>query len=898
MLKFVAIAVLVTFFVHSPGILSATPEIRLLSDQRKELAPGATANILLSITNTSDTIREFELKFNKQNNWRQIMNYSSILIEGNTSVTKIISIKVPENAKAGDYTIHWDAIEKPGSDVVGKVSIPIRVISRYQLEVVKQKVPGYMYSGDTLGVQFSIRNLSNTDVSVTTTTINGQYPETHYLNIPKDSTIIRKVTVHTAKHLDSFSHQSVTLSAMVTGKPETHSTGTYWFDILPSEEAGFDGYNRLPVKIAGIFASGNRLNKRYYAFMYDIRGGGFLREEDSHRLDFHFRGPDRSGNPILGMNDEYNMSYRTKKAEFYAGDHNFSLSDLTESSRIGRGIKLAYKLNNFSVGSFFHSPRYYPGTKNSLSIYTNWNRNENFRLAAGYLAKTDTLHNTANLFTLSGTLRPFLWMHSSFEVAMGILKGNTTRAYSGIMNINHSFLSSHLNIKYAEPNFPGYLTNSLIVSSGVKINLKKFTLSANYDHNSSNLALDTLYANAPFSKNMFFTTFFRISPDNSLGISINSVLLKDRGVKQLFDYTKYFGRFFLENKIRRFNFNIYGDYGKIINYLAINETKATDFYTGNLQLRYILNETFSMKGFINYEGGSQYQVTGHNRYYYGGSLLVNLKKTFLSFDYQSDYELKEYFRDRSLLTLQLHHQLHPNHEVELSTNYRLVKNSVSNKEFSIQARYVYTLNLPVSKKRNNGSLHGKVTTQDTLSTEGILFTIGGKKAMTNKNGEFRFPVLKAGTYEMTMDESKFELNTIATVPGPYRITIEAGKIKSFESELTKAARIAGKLIIKEDKSTTNTGFYPVKEEIDKLIVEASGNNETFRVYTGSDGTFSFNDLRPGDWNIKIYPNGIPDGYKIEKDQFTFRLTSGKTEQLEVVVHKKNREIKLQATFKK
>ena len=149
---------------------------------------------------------------------------------------------------------------------------------------------------------------------------------------------------------------------------------------------------------------------------------------------------------------------------------------------------------------------------------------------------------------------------------------------------------------------------------------------------------------------------------------------------------------------------------------------------------------------------------------------------------------------------------------------------------------------------------------------------------------------------MTMDELSFDINTIAATPGPYRVTIAPGKEISFELELTKAARIEGRLIIKEDKKNSNNGYYPIKEEIDKLIIEASTDKEVFRVYTTSDGTFSFNDLRPGSWNIKIYPNGIPGGYKLEKDQFTFQLTSGKIETMEVILQKKNREIKIQRNY--
>ena len=897
MLKSVAILFLVTFFVHSVQVYSNNLEIRLLNDKRKEMAPGSTSNILLMFTNHTDTIREFALKLNTEdNNWRQIMDYSSLLIEKKTSINKIISIKVPENIKAGDYDVVWEAFEKPEHQSFGKVSVPIRVMPHYGIRVVKQKAPAYLFSGDTLGVQFLIQNLSNTDIAVTTTTINGNKPEIRRLNIPKDSAIFSNVSVQTLKNLDHYSQQSVTLSASITDQPEISSISTFWFDVIPTDNIQFDGYNRLPIKISGLFASSNRLDTRYYAMMFDIRGGGLISEDEKKKLDFHFRGPDRRGNPILGMNDEYNMSYRTPKTEIYLGDHNFNLSDLTESSRIGRGVRMQYNLNKFSVGSFYHFPRYYPGIKNTLSIYTDYKLNDKIKFSSGYLAKTDTLDQTANLMTFSGSLRPFSWLNSAFEVAMGLHHDQMTKAYSGALNINTSFISSHVNFKYADPNFPGYLSNAMIITSGVKTNLGKLSFSANYNLNSSNMALDTLYANAPYSKNIYFMTLYRMRPSNSIGISVNSLDLEDRGVKHLFDYSKYFGRIFLQNKIWHFDFNISGDYGKIINYLEANNENATDFYTGSVLLKYALNKTISFSGFVNYQGGKQYLVTGFNRYYYGGSTQINLKKTYISFDYQSDYELKEYFRDRSLLSLQVHHQLNRNHEFDLSINYNMVKNSVSKKDLSVQLRYTYTLNLPISKKKNVGSLTGKVTTQGTEKIEGIIFNIDGKKTMTDKNGYFKFPMLKIGTYNMIMDESSFIINTIAATPGPYRITIEPGKEIPFEVELTKAARIDGRLVIREDEKSSEIGYYPVKEAIDKLIIEASSGTEVFRIFTNRDGTFSFNDLRPATWNIKIYTNGIPSGYKLEKDQFIFHLTSGKVENLEVIINKKNREIKIQRNF--
>lgn len=828
-------------------------------------------------------------------NWRQLMDYSSIQIEANTSMNKIISIHVPDNVSAGDYNIDLEAYEQ--SQLFGKVSIPIRVRSRYEISIEKFNAPTYVLAGDSVKLQFLLQNKSNTEVSVAAKITNGGTTEEHFYTIPKDSSLLTYSRSATPKDLEYNTQLNIAMNAHIEGKTETAVHASYIINVIPSGDQEFDGYNRYPIKITSIMASTNRSGTRTYGFMYDIMGRGHIDEEQKKRIDFHFRGPDRRGDPLLGLNDEYYVSYHSPKTDVLLGDNNYSLSPLTESSRLGRGARFQYKFDKLSVGSFFHMPRYYPGIKNTYSVYSNYKLNDNVQFATGYLAKTDTLNQRADLLTLSGDLRFSTWIKSSFELAAGRQLSQTGKAMKGQLNINTSFLNAHLNYIYADPTFPGYISNSMILSTGVSTYLgKQISLSFNYDRNRSNLALDTLYANAPQTQNLSLIALFRLKANNSIGLSANSVEMVDRAEIPLFNYKKLFARVSYNAKLKRFNMSLQGEYGEIQNLLSPNGPTTTDFYNENLNLQYTFNETFSIRGFVKYNGGSQYQVTGSNRFYYGGSLQLNLKKTFVSFDYQSDYELKEYYRDRSLLSLQLHQELGSNHELNLSTNYNMAKNSLDRKELSIQLRYIYTLNVPLSKKKNVGSLTGKLVNKGVEKVSGIIINLDGQLTMTDKNGNFRFPMVKTGSYHLLLDQTSFAISTITGKPGPYRVDIESGKETRFEIELTKAAGVQGSLHIREDESTTDKGYYPVKEEINKLIIEASNENEMFRIYTASDGTFLFNDLRPGKWTIKVYPNGIPNGYKLEKDIYQLELGSGEVKELEIIIHKKNRVIKIQKGF--
>ncbi len=635
MLKVTAALLFFPFFVQSAPAGPGDLEVRLLNENRKEMVAGSTSNVLIMLINHSDTLKEVQLKLNTPgNNWRQITDYSSALIEKNSSLNKIISIHIPENTKAGDYSIELEAFEKPGNQPFGKVNIPIYVQPRYEIRVDKLKAPRYLFSGDTLGVKFLILNLSNLDVKVAATIINGKKLEIRNFRIPMDSAILTNVSVSVPKNLSYYTQQNITLTASITDKPETENSCSYSFDIIPSGNVKFDGYNRFPVKVSGILATNNRKEKRDYGTMFDIRGGGLLSETKNRKLEFHLRGPDRGGNPILGLNDEYYLAYSSPHTEIFLGDNNYRLSDLTESSRSGRGIKLQYNFDKLSVGSFFHFPRYYPGIKQIFSFYTDYKINQKIRFSAGYLTKFDTINKNARLLTVSGFINPFPWGSTEFELATGLQQDQMTKAFRSTFNINYSIFSSHFSFTHADPGFPGYFSNSSYVSSGITANLrKKGSLSMNYDLNRSNLALDTLYANAPYSKNINVLTSYRMSPNNSISFGAYIIGLEDRAAKPLFNYNKYGGRLNLQSKFRRINLNIQGELGKVINFLGANNGDMTDFYNGYFLLKYAFNESISASGFVNYQGGQQYLITGFHRFYYGGSLQASLKKKTYVFNY-------------------------------------------------------------------------------------------------------------------------------------------------------------------------------------------------------------------------------------------------------------------------
>jgi len=237
-----------------------------------------------------------------------------------------------------------------------------------------------------------------------------------------------------------------------------------------------------------------------------------------------------------------------------------------------------------------------------------------------------------------------------------------------------------------------------------------------------------------------------------------------------------------------------------------------------------------------------------------------------------------------------------NNRFEVSGRYYLAKNSVNVKELAFMARYVHTFNVPVSKKKNLGKLSGQIIGKGVKTIEGINLSIGSSQAITDKNGNYSFPMLHAGNYYLMIDYSKAGVFAVPETPGPYQIEILPGRESRFDIALTLAARITGAVSIQKEVSDEDKSYAGIRDRLGKLLVEAKNGTEVYRIFTREDGQFAFESLRPGAWTVRVYEAGIPNEYQLVTDQFNVGLSSGKEEHLEVKIKEVRRRIKFQKSI--
>ena len=181
------------------------------------------------------------------------------------------------------------------------------------------------------------------------------------------------------------------------------------------------------------------------------------------------------------------------------------------------------------------------------------------------------------------------------------------------------------------------------------------------------------------------------------------------------------------------------------------------------------------------------------------------------------------------------------------------------------------------------SISGQVYVVDPdMSLEGVMVTLDGDaedEAMTDANGEYNFPGLAGGDYEVEIENPDEAAYTFAVMEIDVEdLGDEEAKIVDFEGEHTTTASVSGMMFADE---LVNDSMYTDGEPMlpfpgFPLLLNGPTIGEVRLGMTDSTGMFSFDSLKAGQYNLVI---NLPDSVKAILAYHGYRFTG---QQLNVV----------------
>ncbi len=890
-----------------PVVIFSQKQSQEIVNKKDSLLPGTSTSVSFKIENKSQYSKTYIVNVETSASFiTPILVKDEITISGFNDRVYIVPLRISSEAPAGKYEISLHISEKD-TDKESVEKTEIIVSANRNISITLLESPEYVKAGQVIKASFNLKNNGNTKEYLAMESSNSLISQVNTLVLAPGASKVITVIKNTDPNLGKNDYQNLHLTARSTVNPNQAITAYSSVKIISTKPVEDDIYFRLPVSASVAFIGARNRGVYQDGFQGEIYGKGSLTDKNTSQIEFHAV----TKNPIefnaFTPYEEYFINYKDANLFVHVGDKAYSASYLTEFARYGRGAEIRYDFKKFSIGGFYNHPRFFRDIKDEFNIYSKIKIRKESEITAGYLYKiplseknnftsVNTLFNSnTHLPYVAGKFQLLKSLNVGGEITYSKTDETQGTAYMLQTQANFNKISGSLMYIKASPQFAGYFSDTNTFNGNIQYKVtKKINLFANFIQDAKNFQRDTLLLAAPYRNYLQYGLQYSYLKTGSVMFFGGYQKYQDRLEPRQFDYDERFFRVSLNQQIGLFTINLEGQFGTTDNYLTGFSGQST-FYTANVGFQKF-NTSFNIYG--SYAITSRYQMQNQKQTYYGARILSRLsEKTNFSLFYQNNYMPEDYFKDRNLFEALFHHQLFRNHEVDISGRYNLQRGDLSNKDFIFSLRYTLRMNVPVQKIAEYTTLSGTINNLGVKKVDGVRLIMGNHITVTDKFGNYTFKNIPPGDYFLEIDRSSTQLNDIPYSNFPAALHL-INKENIYNFGLTTAAAIQGSIILNENEEKSQYVFaqYQPKKESKKnngIIVEASNGEQTYRKICMIGEPFDFTYLRPGNWTIKLYRNGLDKRYKISTDQLQIVLKPSETKNVVITIVKQQTEIKYQ-----
>lgn len=867
--------------------------------------PGMSTSISFALENTSAENKIYDITVTASSPFlTPILEKAELKVPANEKTVYIVPIRIAAEAAQGIYSVILHGRDQYDGTVFTKIS-QVHISGNRKLSLTSLNSPEFIRAGETIRASFLLKNNGNITERLILESKNAVVDHDASITLaPNESKIINIYKITNAE-LGQNEFQNLNLSVYSPDNLKENQTAYVSVKVISVKPVEDDIYHRLPVSASLSFIGMKNMGIYSDGFQGEIYGKGSLDKENKNQIEFRAV----SHNPVefnsFTQYEEYFVNYKRNNFFVHLGDKMYSASFLTEFARYGRGAEIRYDLKKISFGGFYNHPRFFRDIKDEFNIYSTFKIHKESEITAGYLYKIPRKGeiNFGNIRLYSETHLPYtagkfkISKNISFSGEAAYSKNEQLEGTAYMAQAQASFEKLNGNVMYmrASPEFAGYFTNTSTFNGNLQYNVSKtINVFANYVQDAKNFQRDTLFLAAPYRSFLQYGIQYKYLPTGLVTFYNGFQKYQDRLEPKQFDYYEQYFKVSIDQKVGMFQVNLQGQLGKTNNYLS-GFNGNSSFYTTNISFEKF-RTSFNL--YASYAITSRYQLQNQKQIYYGARIFSRFTdKTSLSLFYQNNYMPEEYFRDRNLFEVLFHQQVFPGSDIDLSGRYSLQRGELGNKDFVFSLRYTLRLNVPVEKTAEYTSLAGNISNLGVKKTEGIKLMLGSHLSVTDKEGNYLFKNIVPGDYFLEIDRSTTEINDIPDISLPASLHL-INKENSFNFGLTTASTIKGIILFSEDDKKNKYSFVQLQSKTEKkkrqsIIIEVSDGEQTYRKIAFIGETFDFTYLRPGEWKVKLYRNGLDKRYKIAADSFQCSLKPSQTQNIAIHIVKQQSEIKYQ-----
>ena len=862
-----------------------------VSDYQKKVVLGGHFTLYFEVENSIKNEKNLLDTLILPQNWSLLTHKKTVI---DNSLTRYsYTVCTSRNNVSGEYSMDFNLIS--GNRVLAFKKVSIFVEEMSSLEIVNLSQHEYVQEGDAVLSKFLIQNSGNKIEKVRLETSRGNILGVkEYYYIEPDSSL--KVYVQQVIPTTDQNYWQTTAELKVFSENQAAPLlGFIQIPVYSSKIKKSDKYLRFPVDVGSGFLEFRFGNQIVNAFQYYANGNGFLDFESKNHLSFSVRGPNQFDFPAVGNTDEYALSYAYKdEFSITGGDFLLRLNNLMEFGRYGRGIKIDKRIDNFSISAFYQKARFFPNQKDAFGGSIRYNFKNKNSISLNFISKNLTLPNKSFTSNIVGTSLNIKKENLLIETEIGL--GEAEQKFSlGFYNKFYlRFGKFQLNneLVYADKNFYGFYNNSWLLINGINYALsKKISVGINTNFSRTNPSLDAnVYSFSPFATTYLGFISYQLNQKNLFTFNYIIQEREDRQKPSRFHFKEDLGNFAYMFNANKFTLNTQSRYGFSQNLLS------SDSLSKNLSFANLIQPTVRVMPWMWVGGYFEHQHTRkfttnnslQNLVYYGGSLRVNFKQNLsVNILYRNNYSPDLLFEQRTFLDASLNYDT-KHHQFSLSGGQVFLPNvpdSYQNTLF-FSVKYILKLNLPIAKNKKLGMISGEVYGMShEFSKEGVMVQLGEKRFMTDATGKFYFKDLVPDQYFLKIVSNR--VGVVSTTKFPMQVDVKADSISKINVAFIKTGGVVGKInfeYLSKVHQVVDTEKKPI------VLVTLYNDKESYTTQMNSKNEFSFKEMKPDSWKIKVYMPGNQPLFTIQNPEQSLEIESDQLKEVNFNIQPTERKI--------
>lgn len=819
------------------GLLTAAraePELRSLAPVLAEVEAGDILTLPFRVSERGEERTLYVETLDLPPGWFLVMPAGEFSLPPGTGQTRLLVVQAGPATPAGEYLLRYtvSGVDQPGRRAEAVARVRLRPRGQLQLTPIGAP-PARAVAGDLTELGARVANTGNVPLEVV---LEARFDAAAVVVFtsdrlrlgPGESAPVR-LSLQPAPQLTRLQNRTLRVEARATsGTLDELLVARFHVPLeLVPREAGEDPWRRFPVELTTHFGG----NDQDRGVQFTLSGQGHLDDARRHGLQFFARAPDRTGRSALGGRDEYWLRYEQPSFAVSAGDRAFSLSELTNQSRYGRGIGVEVTPPDWAWagGIFYVEDRFLPTSRQDYGGWLAWQpawlphaagrQPSQLRLNLLHLEEGANGRRAAFRETLASletrlSLRTHDRLEAEWAASRSTQPGRSDDqawrlAYTGR---GGPFSSYRLQARRAGPGYAGRQADTADYGVGFTMPL----------HARLNGQLDV----QRYERNLAAAP--NRGPANRENLYRGGLDLRfSNGWSSFFRYQLYDRDDALPTTGRRLleqgpSLGVSRVRGALSTRAEVRYSQAENRLTGDT----FSGTTATLSG--SYRFSSTLQFTGTARIGrdgapndsrllregrdYGGTLRwrptprLTVNGSYHNYTQRfPDQPLRER-AERDHYSAGADFRLTPRQH--LRADVRRTESRFGTTQTSYFLSYVLRLNPPVALRRDVGALEGWVRQTGRPGSPGVadaIVYVDGTATRTDADGRFRFRTLAPGDYTVRVDTEALGLDVLPGPGGLPTVTVTGAQTATTEVSLTRGASLRGQIFIAPPENGNGNG---------------------------------------------------------------------------------------------